>query len=271
MSWDLEFITKEDFKKHVKFYFNKIHSLIQPSSVEEFNKNIIDPIKLTFTYFLTGQDISELVSAEQRRQIDKSMNNDIGYFHQNIFKYINGWHVPAEGFDIVKDDYSVYVELKNKHNTMNSSSSQKTYINMQNKIIESLEKNEEVTCMLVEVIAKKSQNISWEVTIDKEKKSSKHIRRVSIDKFYEFATGDKNAFQKLVSWLPITLKEIAIEEHKDAEEQEIIKELTKEKSFFLNLYNLAFENYEGFNSFKFVEDEKLGQDFKEKTEGKIVY
>lgn len=261
MNWDLDFITKEDYKKHVKVYFNKIHSLVQPSDIEEFNRNIIDPIKLTFTYFLTGQDINELISTEQNRQVDKSINNDIGYFHQNIFKYINGWHVPKEGFDIVKNDYSVYVELKNKHNTMNSSSSQKTYINMQDKIIESLEKKEKVVCMLVEVIAKKSQDVPWEITLNKEKKSSEYIRRVSIDKFYELATGDKNAFRKLVSWLPITLKEIAIDEYDDLEEQKIVKELTKEKSFFLNLYNLAFEGYEGFDELKFIDDQELGKDF----------
>lgn len=37
---------------------------------------------------------------------------------------------------------------------MNSSSAQKTYINMQNVIV----KDAKATCMLVEVIVKKSQN-----------------------------------------------------------------------------------------------------------------
>jgi len=32
------------------------------------------------------------------RQIDKSNNNSIGYFNQNIFKYFgNGWTVPEKG------------------------------------------------------------------------------------------------------------------------------------------------------------------------------
>jgi len=44
----------------------------------------------------------------------------------------------------------IYVEMKNKHNTMNSSSSQKIYMRMQNKILE----NPKAVCMLVEVIAK---------------------------------------------------------------------------------------------------------------------
>lgn len=262
MSWNLDFISKENYKKHVKEYFKKIESLVEPSNVNEFNKNIIDPIKLTFSYFLTGEDVDDLINAELNRQVDKSISNDIGYFHQNIFNYIDDWHVPKQGFDIVKNDHTVYVELKNKHNTMNSSSSQKTYINMQNKIINSLENNKDVTCMLVEIIAKKTQNIPWQISLDGKRKSSKSIRRVSIDKFYEYVTGDKNAFKKLVSWLPITLKEIALEENEKLKESKIITELSKERSFFINLYNLAFNDYEGFNELEFIDDEILGKDFK---------
>jgi len=76
------------------------------------------------------------------RQMDKSNSNNIGYFQQNIFKYIHQkdtkvtkWHVPKKGFDIVNEVDEIYVEMKNKHNTMNSSSSQKTYTRMQNKIL----------------------------------------------------------------------------------------------------------------------------------------
>lgn len=40
-------------------------------------------------------------------------------------KYLkNGWSVPKEGFDIVNEKKKIFVEMKNKHNTMNSSSSQ---------------------------------------------------------------------------------------------------------------------------------------------------
>ena len=41
--------------------------------------------------------------------------------------------------------------MKNKHNTMNSSSSQKTYIKLQQKLLE----DSNATCYLVEIIAKR--------------------------------------------------------------------------------------------------------------------
>lgn len=41
-------------------------------------------------------------------------------FHQNLFRYAgNGWTVPPEGFDVVNEERHIFVEMKNKHNTMN--------------------------------------------------------------------------------------------------------------------------------------------------------
>ena len=262
MDWDLNFITKEDYTTHVRQYFELINNSLKPSDVREFNRNIIDPIKLTFSYFITGESIDYLIDSEMNRQVDKTINNHIGYFHQNIFKYIDGWYVPNSGFDIINNEETIFVELKNKHNTMNSSSSQKTYIRMQDKIIESIERKQNVTCMLVEIIATKSQNIEWVVSVDGQKKSRESIRRISIDKFYEIVTGDPLAFKKLVSWLPLTLKDIAISKNPYLIENTVIEQLTNERSFFINLYNLAFKTYSGFEDLNFIDGDKLGKDFK---------
>ena len=98
-------------------------------------------------------------------QRDKSNNNDIGYFHQNIFSYFKGCEVPQAGWDVIYRNpdgiqmpdgdivHTIYVEMKNKHNTMNSASSAKTYIKMQGQILE----DDDCACLLVEAIAKKSQ------------------------------------------------------------------------------------------------------------------
>ena len=62
-------------------------------------------------------------------QEHKSNTNHIGYFHQNIFKYIGkDWSVLDSGYDIVNEKKHYYIEMKNKHNTMNSSSSQKSIL-----------------------------------------------------------------------------------------------------------------------------------------------
>ena len=217
-------------------------------NLKEFNSNLIDPVKLTFDSLVYSQGIENTIENEVLRQLDKSNSNKIGYFHQNIFKYMgNGWSVPNEGYDIVNLNLNIYVEMKNKHNTMNSSSSAKTYMRMQNSLI----RDSKTTCMLVEVIAKKSQDIPWVVTLDKVKQDSNpKIRRLSIDKFYDFVTGSKNSFMRLCSVLPIVIKDVV--ESVDASEKTntVFKELTDISDDLLtSVYLLSFKHYEGFKEF----------------------
>ncbi|MFR5068672.1 MAG: Eco47II family restriction endonuclease [Eubacteriales bacterium] len=52
--------------------------------------------------------------------------------------------------------HTVYVEMKNKHNTMNSASAGKTFIKMQNQLLN----DDDCACFLVEAIAQRSPRIS---------------------------------------------------------------------------------------------------------------
>ena len=86
--------------------------------------------------------------------------------------------------------HTIYVEMKNKHNTMNSASSAKTYIKMQGQILE----DDDCACLLVEAIAKKSQNIKWSTKVDGKNVQHRLIRRVSMDQFYAILTGEEEHF-----------------------------------------------------------------------------
>ena len=243
MNYNLEFIDSNDLYNHVKDTVNKYKFTMD---LKNFNKNLIDPIKLTFDSKIYSKSLEETIEMEIIRQIDKSNSNHIGYFHQNIFKYINSeWEVPKEGFDIINKRAKIYVELKNKHNTMNSSSAQKTYITMQNQIL----KDADITCMLVEVIAKKSQNIPWKITINKQQYSHANIKRVSIDKFYEIVTGDKNSFKKLVETLPKVLDDVLSQNREKIIENNVYSQLKElDTNTLKSLYLLAFKSYEGFDN-----------------------
>lgn len=242
-NYKLGFISNEDIFNHVK---NTVLQYSTNINLKDFNKNIIDPIKLTFDAKVYGRSIKEVVIAECIRQMDKHNNNHVGYFHQNLFRYAgNGWKVPNEGFDVVNDNLHIFVEMKNKHNTMNSAASQKTYMKMQHKIV----RDNDATCMLVEAIAKKSQNKTWIVTVDKEQFNNPKIRRVSMDKFYEIVFGETNAFMKLCKALPDILDDVIsslrVAEQKNTvfEELEAISpDVTK------SLYLLAFKSYDGFDN-----------------------
>ncbi|MCI5839337.1 MAG: Eco47II family restriction endonuclease [Peptoniphilaceae bacterium] len=267
MEWNIDFISYEDFKKHVSETINQYGKKLESFNMEKFNKNIVDPIKMIFDKAIYNEDWKTLISSEIFRQRDKSSSNEIGYFHQNLFSYIENCKVPKEGWDVIyegSEGYTlengnnvkrIYVELKNKHNTMNSSSSAKTYMKMQNQLLN----DDNCVCFLVEVIAKKSQNIVWETRVDGQKVSHNRIRRVSIDKFYEIITGERDAFYKICMALPNTVKEV-IENRKASTvpDDTVLDEIEKVSEGFigrdknlgmiLSMYMLGFETYNEFDS-----------------------
>ena len=143
--------------------------------------------------------------------------------------------------------------LKNKHNTMNSASSGKTFIKMQNQLLH----DDDCACFLVEAIAKNSQNIKWEPKVDGQKMGHKYIRRVSLDQFYSLVTGQKDAFYNMCMVLPEVInkavseldsstipndtvfneiRDIAAEQNYDSEDLSIA----------MAFYLLGFSSYLGF-------------------------
>ena len=178
MSWHLSFIKRDDFVKHVENTIAEYGKYLESYDIKKFDSSIIDPIKMIFDNSLDRETWDELVKNEIFRKRDKSNNNSIGYFYQSIFQYIDKCHVPdngaEDGWDVIYRDgngirlpdgdavHTIYVEMRNKHNTMNSASARKTYIKMQNQLLQ----DDDCACFLVEAIAKKSQNIKWETTVD---------------------------------------------------------------------------------------------------------
>lgn len=267
--WPLTFISEENFKSHVQATIEKYGEKLESFDLKRFNKNLIDPIKLIFDKTVYRSSWDEIVSNEIFRQRDKSNNNDIGYFHQRIFQYIEHCRVPENGQDggwdviyeneagIVLPDgsivHAVFVEMKNKHNTMNSASAGKTFIKMQNQLL----KDDDCACFLVEAIAQRSQNIKWETTVDKQKVGHKLIRRVSIDQFYTLVTGQNDAFYQLCMVLPNVIQEV-VNTMGDAivPNDTVIKELKaianqqgiepEDMSIAMAVYILGFSGYKGF-------------------------
>lgn len=271
MSWELSFISEKDFTNHVKDTIDKYGEKLESFDIVRFNKNIVDPIKMIFdkTVYQTSWD--EIVGNEIFRQRDKSNNNDIGYFHQRIFQYINNCHVPdngteggwdvifqvPEGITFPEGDvvHTVYVEMKNKHNTMNSAAAGKTYIKMQSQLLD----DDDCACFLVEAIAKKSQNIKWSTTVDGKSVSHKKIRRVSLDQFYALVTGQEDAFYKMCMVLPKVIEKVVNEGGEDvkvphdsvmSELRRIAKEMNTDDenlAMALAVYLLGFSTYNGFS------------------------
>lgn len=242
--YNLGFIDDRAIYDYVKSYVEQFTTEID---LRKFNRNIVDPIKLTFDAKVYGKSWEDVIADECIRQIDKANSNVLGYFHQNLFKLVGrGWNVPESGFDIVNERLKIYVELKTKHNTMNASAARDTMLSMYNKV----SNDPKARCMLVEVIAKHSQIKRWEGSFKGQKLSHERILRVSMDKFYEIVFGDATAFFKLCKALPKILDDVVMELGKGTVKNTVLREMYKESlDTFRSLYLLAFKTYEGFDKF----------------------
>ncbi|WP_322875586.1 Eco47II family restriction endonuclease [Mycoplasmopsis felis] len=86
--YNLTFINEVDFENHILETILQYQKSIQSFDLNKFLKNKIDPIKLLFDSVIYNNNLEETIKQEINRQKDKTNNNIIGYFHQNIFKYI---------------------------------------------------------------------------------------------------------------------------------------------------------------------------------------
>lgn len=136
---------------------------------------------------------------------------------------------------------------------MNSASAGKTFIKMQNQLL----RDDDCACFLVEAIAKRSQNVKWETTVDGTSVSHKLIRRVSIDVFYSLVTGDDMAFYKLCMKLPSVIQKVVDTEGTSLVPHDTVFEELQQKArktginsndlaIAMSIYMLGFSTYKGF-------------------------
>ena len=105
----VDFISDEHLLKCIdhlhKAYLRAKNNITKKS----FYANKVDTIKLTFDAKFNDISEEDLIQAEVLRQIDKSINNSIGTFHEQILGGIAGYEVGnLSGFDIRAADESLF-------------------------------------------------------------------------------------------------------------------------------------------------------------------
>ena len=90
MHQDLKFIKKEK----LFFLCKRIVDVLQKSANSkeiQLYKNIVDPFSALFDASYQGISLSQWLELEKTRQIQKTFQNEIGSFHQQILGSIDGW------------------------------------------------------------------------------------------------------------------------------------------------------------------------------------
>lgn len=220
-------------------------------SKKTFYANKVDTFKLTFDSKFNNISEEQLIQAEILRQIDKSINNSIGTFHEQILGGIPGFEVGnLSGFDIKAKDNTLFADIKNKHNTMNSSSAEALF----QKLKRYADDYKKAKCYWVQILAKGSFCELWNGDINGKEYGHSRVYKISGDQFYALLSGKEDALFQLYKALPNAISDYlksAKKEEKITENSaldEITLEMQQSKRTVLN--QITFENYSyylGFN------------------------
>lgn len=205
----VSFVSDEDFIECIEHVINAYlssNTIETPLEILKESTNTIDEFKTLFDVCINQTGFEGWTKFELIRQNDKTINNKIGEFHQELLGKVDGWVDLCVGdeteIDLKKADNSIFIELKNKYNTMNSSSTKTCREKLENVIL----KYPDATAYWAYVINKnyKSEDRVWIY----HEREDERIRRISGDKLYEMITGDPQALEKVFEAIPQAIVDV---------------------------------------------------------------
>ncbi|MFA6551822.1 MAG: Eco47II family restriction endonuclease [Patescibacteria group bacterium] len=210
----LKFITDKQLISAV----GKVVKIIETAEHEADNnlhKNVIDPFSALFHGATHAITYKEWIEQEKARQSQKTMQNAIGDFHQEILGAIPGWSNlgTGGGLDVVNLKMKIIAEVKNKFNTTKGNHRVEVYDAIKSKL--KTETYANFTGYFVEVIpqGKKTYNKPFVPPDNKTKRrrpSNKYIRIIDGKSFYTLAAGRKYALKELFE----AVSHILVDEYK---------------------------------------------------------
>lgn len=207
------------------------------TAVSEFGKNVIDPFSAIFEMSGFEIDYETWFKSETTRQAQKTLQNHVGEFHQNILGFSKGWENRKVGhvIDLASADKKIIAEIKNKYNTISGGKLSDLYTSLDNLVSPKNSIYKGYTAYYVAIVPKKTTRYDYPFTPSNKEKGEKcpmngNIREVDGASFYTLVTGDDNAIEDLFDILPDVIYECSEGRYK-------IKDKEKLKAFFKLAYN----------------------------------
>lgn len=180
-------------------YKNKITGF----GISEFLETGVDPFRFTVNVSIWG--LKAAIRKEIEHQIEMTLENLVGDFHENYLG--NTRHIPTNtkwkmipegnmpGIDIANYEQKIYLQIKSKHNSMNSSSSK--------KLAQELGE-------LAETIPDATVGCVWVVATQRKKAIGENlISEVGVcykgNKVYEIITGEEGELNKVLEALLVLI------------------------------------------------------------------
>lgn len=187
-------------------------------SEKDFHRNGIDPFSAAFDAACQNISLDEWIKLEKTRQAQKSLQNALGNFHQQVLAQIDGWTIPEENFiDLVCEARKLVVEVKNKHNTVKKSDLKNVYDELQEAVMHKTSLYRGFVGIYTTIIPNNHQPFNREFTppdnaTKTQKPSNSLIREMDGYTFYALASGSEHALAELYQALPLIIKAVLAED-----------------------------------------------------------
>lgn len=233
----LSYISDHDLENAVQKVVTCIRQA-QARPATSLYTNVIDPFSAIFDGVVDGISFEDWLKREKVRQVQKTVQNAIGEFHQEIIGSIPGWRNLGKGqiIDVCNTKLEIIAEIKNKHNTVKGSDRIVIYDDLLHALQMQIYQN--YTAYYVEIVPKKDQKqIIYNrpfTPSDKKTQTSRplnpNIIIIKGQDFYDMATGMPGALSMLFDILPNAISKVAG-----------VNQLSiDEKNRFKSLFNRAY-------------------------------
>lgn len=128
------------------------------SAEKDFYKNVIDPFGAIFEVATFDIAIKNWKESELIRQSQKTLQNQIGNFHQEVLGNVNTWVDLGTGgvVDLKNDERKIIAEVKNKYNTVSGGDLSSKYETLENLVMPKTSGYKGYTAYFVQIIPKKT-------------------------------------------------------------------------------------------------------------------
>lgn len=200
MTCCLPFKEKGILKTLVENLFQKLKEAMDEIE-QNLYKNSIDPFSALIYCYYQKIPYDQWILQEKTRQIQKSLQNHIGKFHENVIGSFKGWEsMKSDGIiDVKNSKQKIIAEIKNKFNTTKGNHKVKIYDDFLTLLGNDYK---DYKAYLVEIIPKNGKRYCNtfrppDNVMRKRRDENKKIMVIDGWTFYDLATNNKDALLNL--------------------------------------------------------------------------
>lgn len=235
----VDFVSDEDFLECVQRVILQYRSVSLKVDMARLQRNVVDPFKMVFDIMSTKIGVDDWIKGETIRQDDKTINNYVGEFHQMLLGKVKGWEDLGTGdpqrVDLRRSDNSIFIEIKNKHNTMNDSGIEQVRLNLERAVLQF----PKAVAYWAYIVAGSSGEEVWiyKPRVKAKRKVNPRIKVAWGKKVYQLVTGDPFSLEKTWEALPQAIIDLS---KKNSGQANLSQLNTADRQKLLGFFESAF-------------------------------